>query len=62
MAVSGISTVLGPTDGYLALAEATCGDLTAASQAAERALEQAAEHGLPVYVAWLEGNRTRLGF
>ncbi|HEU4329669.1 MAG TPA: BTAD domain-containing putative transcriptional regulator [Lapillicoccus sp.] len=62
MALAGVSMVFGPVDGYLALARATTGNLAAAAQDADRALELADEWGLPAYRDWLLAHRTRLRF
>jgi len=62
MVVSGISAVNGPVDGYLALAEATLGDLVGARAHADHALAQAEEWELPRYTRWLTEQRTRGGF
>ncbi len=59
--ISGISSVDGPVDGYLALALATCGRRAEASAAAERGLEQAAAWGFTEYAAWLRAWREQLG-
>jgi hypothetical protein len=62
MAVSGISVVLGPVDGYLALAEATLGRTQDAAASADRALTLARAWGLGEYERWLDDWRARLGF
>ncbi|MCW2761056.1 MAG: hypothetical protein JWR85_1257 [Marmoricola sp.] len=62
IAVSGISSVLGPVDGYLALALATLGRTDEAARAAERAHKQAEEWALTGYSAWLDRRRERLRF
>lgn len=62
IAVSGISTVMGPVDGYLALALATAGEREQASEVADRAASQSAEWGFTAYDDWLAGHRARLGF
>jgi hypothetical protein len=62
MAVSGISTVMGPVDGYRALVLATLGRLEEAAEAADRARAQSDDWGLTAYAAWLRAHRTRLGF
>ena len=62
MVVSGISVVLGPVDGYLALAEHVLGRHAEATEAADAATEQAAAWGMEAYLAWLAGERSRLGF
>jgi hypothetical protein len=51
---------MGPVDGYLALAHATCGDLAAASHFADRAEALAQEWQLTAYVDWLSCHRARL--
>ncbi len=62
MVVSGISTVIGPQDGYLALAEATLGRRDDAARHAASALRLAEEWGLDRYVAWFTERRSALGF
>ncbi len=62
MALAGISAVQGPVDGYLALAEATLGELTAARGHADQALVDAEKWELPRYARWLTELRTRGGF
>ena len=62
IALSGISSVQGPNDGYLALALATCGEREEASEAAQRGLTQAEEWGFTAYAEWLRGRRAQLGF
>jgi hypothetical protein len=54
--------VHGPVDGYLALAEATAGDLAAARTHADAALAAAEDWELPRYTRWLTELRTRGGF
>jgi DNA-binding SARP family transcriptional activator len=61
IAISGISMVMGPVDGYLALALATCGRDEEASAAAERGLDQAAAWRFTEYAAWLRRRRKDLG-
>ncbi|MCF6376441.1 DUF2791 family P-loop domain-containing protein [Nocardioides KLBMP 9356] len=61
IAVSGISTVMGPVDGYLALALATTGRSVEAAEAADRADAQAEEWGFEAYAAWLAERRRQLG-
>ncbi len=61
IALSGISSVQGPNDGYLALALATCGHPAEASAAAERGLAQAEDWGFTAYADWLRGWRAKLG-
>jgi hypothetical protein len=60
LAVSGISMVMGPVDGYLALALATEGRRDEATAAAERALSQSEDWGFTEYAVWLRGLRERL--
>jgi DNA-binding SARP family transcriptional activator len=62
IAVSGISSVFGPVDGYLALGLAASGRHEEAVRAAERALAQAADWRLTAYAAWLRARREQLGF
>lgn len=62
MALSGISTVMGPVDGYLALALATTGRSREAADAAGRAIAQSDEWGFTAYADWLGAHRERLGF
>jgi hypothetical protein len=62
IAVSGISTVFGPVDGYLALALAATGRRADAAAVAERVRVQAEEWGFTTYTAWLDEHRNRLGF
>ena len=62
MVVAGISMVLGPVDGYLALAEAVTGDLASATAHADHAREQAEGWGFPAYLTWLRRQRDRHGF
>jgi hypothetical protein len=61
IALSGISSAMGPVDGYLALALATCGRSEEAIAAAERGLDQAAAWGFTEYAAWLRRRRQQLG-
>ena len=61
IAISGISSVMGPVDGSLALALATCGQGEQATAAAERGLDQAAAWGFTEYAAWLTRRRQQLG-
>lgn len=61
IAVSGISSVMGPVDGYLALALAGAGRMVEASAVADRAARQADEWGFTAYASWLTGHRARLG-
>jgi hypothetical protein len=62
MAISGISTVMGPVDGYLALALATAGRRHEAADAAGRASVQCDEWDFTAYGDWLGAHRERLGF
>ena len=62
IAVSGISSVMGPVDGYLALALAVSGRRREAADAAARAERQSDEWGFAAYAAWLAVHRARLGF
>ena len=62
MAISGISTVMGPVDGYLALALATAGRRHEAVEAAGRAAAQCDEWGFTAYADWLGAHRERLDF
>jgi hypothetical protein len=62
MAISGISTVMGPVDGYLALALAAAGRRSEAVDAATRATAQCDEWGFTAYADWLGTHRERLGF
>lgn len=62
MALSGISTVMGPVDGYLALALATTGRPHEAADAAGRARGQCDEWGFTAYADWLAAHRERLDF
>jgi hypothetical protein len=60
VAISGISSVMGPVDGYLALALATEGRLEEASAAAQRGLELSRAWELTGFDAWLLAWRTKL--
>jgi DNA-binding SARP family transcriptional activator len=60
IAVSGISSVWGPVDGYLALALAAVG--RPATEVADRATAQADDWGFTAYVGWLDTHRERIGF
>jgi len=60
LSISGISSVDGPVDGYLALGLAACGRRAEASAAVERGLEQAAAWGFTEYDAWLRAWREKL--
>jgi hypothetical protein len=62
VAVSGISSVMGPVDGYLALALAGCGRKVEAAEMADRAAGQSDEWGFTAYTDWLAKHRERLGF
>jgi len=62
MAISGISTVMGPVDGYLALALTASGSQREAANAARRATVQCDEWGFTAYGDWLGAHRERLGF
>ncbi len=61
-ALAGVAVVFGPVAGYLALADATVGDLDAAAEHADLALALADERGFPPYRDWLVAHRTRLAF
>ena len=61
-ALAGVAVVFGPVAGYLALADATLGDLDAAAEHADLALALADERGFPPYRDWLLAHRARLGF
>jgi DNA-binding SARP family transcriptional activator/DNA replicative helicase MCM subunit Mcm2 (Cdc46/Mcm family) len=58
--VSGISTVWGPVDGYLALVLSVCGRQAEATAAADRAEAQAQEWQFPAFTDWLSQWRERL--
>jgi hypothetical protein len=62
MAVSGFSVAIGPVDGYIALAEAVAGDRSAATEYADRAVQQASAWNFPLYLSWLQGHREALRF
>jgi hypothetical protein len=62
MVLSGISSVMGPVDGYLALTLAVAGRQAEATAAADRAAAQADEWQLPEYTDWLQRWRERLSF
>jgi hypothetical protein len=51
--LSGISTVMGPVDGYLALALAVSGREAEATAAADRAEAQAEDWRMPAFTDWL---------
>jgi hypothetical protein len=61
IALSGISSAMGPVDGYLALALAASGRRDEGTAAADRAQAQGEAWGLTAYVAWLRGHRDRMG-
>ena len=62
MAVSGISVVSGPVDGYLALALAVVGEREEATALAERAEALASRWRMTAYLRWFAVERNRLGF
>ena len=62
MTISGISTVMGPVDGYLALALTASGRHQEATDAAGRAVAQCDEWGFTAYADWLDAHRERLAF
>jgi hypothetical protein len=62
MAVSGISVVLGPVDGYLAVALSALDERDRATAFAERAEAQATRWGMSAYLRVLAGWRERFGF
>ena len=62
MAVSGISVVIGPVDGYVAIALATLGERAEAATFAARAEALATHWGMTAYLRWFAAERTRLGF
>lgn len=62
MEAEAAAACFGPVDGYLALAEASLGDLEAARLHAASAHDTATTWGWSSYVAWLEEARVRLGF
>ena len=55
--VAGISAVIGPLDGYLALALAAIGERDEAAERADAALAMADEWGFTAYRDWLQGHR-----
>jgi hypothetical protein len=61
MTLAGISIVIGPVDGYLALAQLTAGDRTGGEASASRALADARRWGFTAYADWLTRNLERLG-
>ncbi|MFL6167413.1 MAG: hypothetical protein ACJ710_14120, partial [Ornithinibacter sp.] len=62
MAVSGISLVVGPVDGYLAIALATLGEREEAAVFAERAEAQARTWAMSAYLRMLAQWRERFTF
>jgi hypothetical protein len=62
MAVSGISLVIGPVDGYTAIALAALGEQGEAAELAERAERLATRWGMTAYCRALAGWRERFGF
>ena len=62
MAVSGISLVIGPVDGYLAIALATLGETEQAAGFAEQAGALARRWGMSAYLRALDEWRERFGF
>ena len=60
--VSGIATVYGPVDGYLALGRAVLGEPEEATALADRAEALATTWGLRRYLEWLAGHRRHHGF
>jgi hypothetical protein len=60
--VAGISAVIGPLDGYLALALAAIGEQDEAAERADAALAMADEWEFTAYRDWLQGHRERMGF
>jgi hypothetical protein len=62
LAVTGISLVQGPVDGYLAVGLAVLGEREEASRLAERAGTLAEGWGMTAYLRWLREQRDRLGF
>ena len=62
MAVSGISVVSGPVDGYLALALAVAGQRGEATVLADRAEALATTWGMAAYLRWLAERRAHVGF
>ncbi|GAA1967699.1 BTAD domain-containing putative transcriptional regulator [Nocardioides panacihumi] len=58
----GASMALGPVEAYLAFAAAAAGDKATAGVEADRALAQAREWELAVFVDWFEGLRSAYGF
>jgi hypothetical protein len=62
MAVSGISVVSGPVDGYLALALAVLGERVEATALADRAEALATRWAMTAYLRWLAERRAHLRF
>ncbi len=62
MTLSGISTVFGPVDAYLAMALHAAGRPADARAAADRALEQSEAWRLPAFASWFYERRETLGF
>jgi hypothetical protein len=62
MAVSGISVVSGPVDGYLALALAVVGERAEATALADRAEALATRWGMVAYLRWFAERRSHLSF
>ncbi|WP_030528883.1 BTAD domain-containing putative transcriptional regulator [Phycicoccus jejuensis] len=62
MALTGISLVNGPVDGYLALGLAVLGETEEAARLADRAELMADRWGMSAYTRMLTGERARLGF
>ena len=62
LAISGISTVMGPVDGYLALALAASGRHQEATARPAASVAQCDEWGFTAYADWLGAHRERLGF
>jgi hypothetical protein len=60
--IAGMSVVLGPLDGYLALALATVGETDEAAKRADAALALAEDWGFTAYLDWLREGRKRMGF
>ena len=62
LVVGGISSQLGPVDGYLSLAEAVLGNRERAAELADAATAYAQRAGWVRYVAWLDRWRVALDF
>ena len=62
LAVSGISIVSGPIDGYLAIALAVLDQRTEAGVFAVRAEALATRWGMTAYLRWFAGQRARMAF